>query len=179
MCFFRKLDSLKYVSVVALLAIAYLTIVVVAHYVIGDTLEERGPVRYIHPESSWALLTSLPVFVFAFTCHQNVSSPQDRANCEIFSIVNEIHDDSKRAINGVIFVAIGVAALVYSLVAVCGYLSFGDVVNSNIISMYAPSVSSTIGRCAIALLILFSYPLQCHPCRASLTKIVFADGTVG
>ena len=29
----------------------------------------------------------------------------------------------------------------------------------------------TIGRIAITLLVALSYPLQCHPCRASLEKI--------
>jgi len=29
-----------------------------------------------------------------------------------------------------------------------------------------------IGQLAIAILVLFSYPLQCHPCRASVDKII-------
>lgn len=71
--FLRRLDSLKYTSVVALISIGYLVILVFAHFVMGDTKAERGPIRFVHPEGAVAFLSSLPVIVFAFTCHQNVS----------------------------------------------------------------------------------------------------------
>ncbi len=70
--FLRRLDSLKYTSVVALISIGYLVILVVAHFVKGDTTAERGPIRIIQPESLLAILSSFPVIVFAYTCHQNV-----------------------------------------------------------------------------------------------------------
>lgn len=36
----------------------------------------------------------------------------------------------------------------------------------------APSVSSTIGKAAIVVLVMFSYPLQVHPCRASVDAVL-------
>ena len=41
----------------------------------------------------------------------------------------------------------------------------------NIVAQYWPSVFSTIGRAAIVMLVMFSYPLQIHPCRASLDAV--------
>lgn len=79
--FLRRLDSLKYTSVVALLAIGYLVILVVYHFAAGDTMADRGPVRVLHWQSALASLSSFPVIVFAYTCHQNVSSTT--ATCEI------------------------------------------------------------------------------------------------
>ena len=71
--FLRRLDSLKYTSIIALISISYLVILVVAHFAKGDaTTEERGPLRAIHWESAVATLSSFPVIVFAYTCHQNV-----------------------------------------------------------------------------------------------------------
>lgn len=35
-----------------------------------------------------------------------------------------------------------------------------------------PSVSSTIGKAAIVVLVMFSYPLQVHPCRASVDAVL-------
>ena len=70
--FLRRLDSLKYTSVVALISIGYLVILVFAHFVKGDTMADRGILRLARPESAVAFLSSLPVIVFAFTCHQNV-----------------------------------------------------------------------------------------------------------
>jgi hypothetical protein len=37
--------------------------------------------------------------------------------------------------------------------------------------MYENSAAATFGRAAIVVLMLFSYPLQAHPCRGSLDKI--------
>lgn len=159
--FLRRLDSLKYTSIVALFAIGYLVLLVVGHWIAGDTLPFRGEVAFFKWAGPVKFLSSLPVFVFAFTCHQN-----------IFSIVNEIQDVSQKNVNGVLITAIGGSWIVYLLVAITGYLSYGDSVNGNIVSMYPNSPSANIGRVAIIVLILFSYPLQAHPCRASLDKIL-------
>lgn len=72
--FLRRLDSLKYTSVIALISIGYLVILVVAHFVKGDTMQNRGPIRVVRWESAVATLSSFPVIVFAYTCHQNVGS---------------------------------------------------------------------------------------------------------
>ena len=37
--------------------------------------------------------------------------------------------------------------------------------------MYENSAAATFGRAAIVVFMLFSYPLQAHPCRASLDKV--------
>ena len=79
--FLRRLDSLKYTSVIALISIGYLVILVVAHCVKGDTMEDRGVIRYTQPEGLVAVLSSLPVIIFAYTCHQNVSCLVYCADC--------------------------------------------------------------------------------------------------
>ena len=71
--YLRRLDSLKYTSVIALISIGYLVILVVAHFIKGDTMEDRGPIRVAQWESAVATLSTIPVIVFAYTCHQNVS----------------------------------------------------------------------------------------------------------
>lgn len=35
-----------------------------------------------------------------------------------------------------------------------------------------PAVASTIGKAAIVVLVMFSYPLQVHPCRASIDAVL-------
>ncbi|KAL9601604.1 MAG: hypothetical protein Q9219_002438 [cf. Caloplaca sp. 3 TL-2023] len=159
--FLRRLDSLKYTSVIALISIGYLVILVVAHFVKGDTTANRGVLRVVKWESAVATLSSFPVMVFAYTCHQNM-----------FSILNEIGNNSHFRTTGVVFASIGVAGLIYILVAITGYLSFGNAVAGNIVSMYAPSISATIGKAAIVVLVMFSYPLQVHPCRASVDAVL-------
>ena len=70
--FLRRLESLKYTSVVALVSVGYLVILVVAHFFKGDTKQDRGGIRVVQPESAVAVLSSFPIIVFAYTCHQNV-----------------------------------------------------------------------------------------------------------
>lgn len=70
--FLRRLDSLKYTSIVALISIGYLVILVVYHFTKGDTMADRGPIRVIHWAGIAPALSSFPVIVFAYTCHQNV-----------------------------------------------------------------------------------------------------------
>jgi amino acid permease len=89
----------------------------------------------------------------------------------MFSILNEIRDNSPIRTTGVVFASNGISASIYVLVAVTGYLSYGSETMGNIVAQYRPSVFSTIGRAAIVVLVMFSYPLQVHPCRASVDAV--------
>ncbi|KAM3588376.1 hypothetical protein VKS41_000823 [Umbelopsis sp. WA50703] len=163
--FSRKLDSLKYTSVVALFAVAYLCLIVAWHFFAPNfPTAPSSDIELVH--FSTKFFTSLPVFVFAFTCHQN-----------IFSVYNEQKDNSQKKINSVIATSIGIAIVLYEGIAVMGYLSFGKAVAGNIILAYPASLFVTGGRIAIVILVLLSYPLQCHPCRASLDKVLSARST--
>jgi amino acid permease len=86
----------------------------------------------------------------------------------MFSILNEILDNSHFHTTSVIFASIGSACALYILTGITGYLSYGDNIKGNIVSMYPSTTPSTIGRLAIVVLVMFSYPLQIHPCRASI-----------
>lgn len=86
----------------------------------------------------------------------------------MFSILNEIADNSHFRTTTVIFASIGGACALYILTGITGYLSYGDNIRGNIVSMYPTAAASTIGRLAIVILVMFSYPLQIHPCRASI-----------
>ncbi|KAF4621885.1 hypothetical protein G7Y89_g14460 [Cudoniella acicularis] len=159
--FLRRLDSLKYTSIIALISIGYLVILVVYHFIRGDTKADRGEIRVIGTAGLVPILQSFPVIVFAYTCHQNM-----------FSILNEIKDNTHKNTTSVIFASIGSAASIYVLVGITGYLSFGNSVLGNIVGMYIPSTASTIAKAAIVILVMFSYPLQVHPCRASVDAVL-------
>ncbi len=82
--FLRRLDSLKYTSIIALIAIGYLIVLVVYHFA-SDVLAPRDKIRVIEWAGPVEALASLPVVIFAYTCHQNM-----------FSILNEIKDNSPK-----------------------------------------------------------------------------------
>ena len=100
----------------------------------------------------------------------------------------------------VIGTSIGSAVITYEVIAVLGYLTFGSKVcrvlspsrggvltaverfyqvGANIIAMYpSTSLFIAVGQLAIVILVLFSYPLQVHPCRNCLDKVFHAGEAV-
>lgn len=188
--YLKKLNSLKYTSFVALFSVGYLICLVIEKYITllihkqgsgsndtdGALLFSRlilpvpagsKNVDWIGPKS-WSLtLSSFPMFVFAYTCHQNM-----------FAIINELKPDAKdgsqtRQSNLIIRNAIATALISYLVVGILGYLTFGNDVNANIISMYPrESISSLIGRLCIVIMVSLSFPLQCHPCRGSINHVI-------
>ncbi|KAJ1646066.1 hypothetical protein LPJ64_002393, partial [Coemansia asiatica] len=160
LAFQRRLDALKYTSFTALIAVVYL-IAVVAIFYFSPTREPLPAGEIVFFRWSKGFFTHLPIFVFAFTCHQN-----------IFSVYNELRDNSSKQVNGTIALSIGSACAAYQWIAILGYLTFGSKVAPNLLTMYDNGTVVTFCRLSIAILVLFSYPLQCHPARNCLDKVI-------
>lgn len=96
--------------------------------------------------------------------------------------------------NVIIGGSIGSAVITYEVIAVIGYLTFGSKVcgrkkrekreelilvwqvGANIIAMYpSTSLFIAVGQLAIVILVLFSYPLQVHPCRNCIDKVLHPE----
>ncbi|CAJ0909566.1 2991_t:CDS:10 [Entrophospora sp. SA101] len=158
--FLKRLDSLKHTSSIALIAVVYLIFIVIYYYFAPDyDPPPKDKIHFVNLSSKF--FSNLPIFIFSFTCHQN-----------LFTIYNELEFNNQRNINNVIITAIGTSAIVYQIIGIFGYLSFGDDVLPNIISEYNAGLIVTIGRIAIVILVIFSYPLQAHPARACLDKVL-------
>lgn len=65
----------------------------------------------------------------------------------MFSILNELKDNSPSSIIGVIGISIGSAASIYTLVAITGYITFGNAVVGNIVSMCTSPLLRYPERC--------------------------------
>lgn len=159
--FLPTLDSLRHTSYVALIGVVNLIFVVVFKFFFSGPL----PIGSNGAEFHWikidtSFLTALPLFVFAYTCAQN-----------IFSVHNEMIVNSSRQMKAVLGSCIGSAIVTYEIVGMLGYLTFGSKVSSNLISDYDSSIMISIARLTISILVLFSYPLQLYPCRSSLMKV--------
>jgi amino acid permease len=82
-------------------------------------------------------ISNLPVFVFAFTCHQNVCVVAFSifiygSLAKLFSIYNDLHGD-REAVNIVVIGSNLLALSVYILISYCGYLTFANEIQNNII----------------------------------------------
>jgi amino acid permease len=71
LCYLRQLSSLKHVSILALFGVVYLISLVVGLYY--HPLQDM-PISLGRQDIVWFKwdIQSLPIFIFAFTCHQNV-----------------------------------------------------------------------------------------------------------
>lgn len=156
--FLRNLDSLKYSSILGLVAIFYLSVLVIAHYFVGDiTLE--GNID-LFPSSITGVFSTFSIVVFAYTGHQNM-----------FSIINEAKDKSLSSLAELVNFAILLSTALFVAVGLTGYLTFGDIVNGNVILMYPASFTTTLARFCIVLMVTFSFPLMFHPARISVNNI--------
>ncbi|KAL3237723.1 amino acid transporter [Nakaseomyces bracarensis] len=163
LCFMRSLNSLRYASMIAIGSVAYLCILVIVHFVhVTPELEElKGEVALWLPRNEPTPLTTLPIFVFAYTCHHNM-----------FSVINEQKNSNFTHVKFIAIFAIVVAFFLYITIGTAGYLTFGDNITGNIIALYPNTLSTTIGRIAIVLLVMLAFPLQCHPARESINNMV-------
>ncbi|KAG4108606.1 hypothetical protein H8356DRAFT_1616915 [Neocallimastix lanati (nom. inval.)] len=182
LAFMRKLDSMRHTSFISLLAVVYLLFIVVYYFYVPFEVNSAQQKRQLSKDSnpeinlsypknpkiekfkfSMDFFKNLPIFVFAFTCHQNV-----------LSVYNEMKDNRQKNVNKVIISSISFGAILYWIVGIYGYITFGDKTDSNVISMY-PSSSNIIlfGQLSMVIMVMLSYPLQMFPCRLSLEKVFY------
>ena len=109
------------------------------------------------------ILRAIPVFVFSYTCHQN-----------IISISNELAQPTVTRVGRVILASVNAGLGVYLLISVSGYLTFGPVVDSDVLKTYPHSPLVAVARIAISLVVTFSYPLQSHPSRGCVISLLGA-----
>jgi len=166
--FYRTLDELKKASALALIFVFMLAGMIVAYAngiadpCMGNDENAdscRGEVEPFTNVSS--TISKVPIFVFAFTCHQN-----------IFPIVNEISSLSQSRLNIVISCSIGLALVIFSVVALEGYRTYGSFVRGDILLNYPENSQVTFLRICIAFMLTLHYPLQLDPSRRCITSLV-------
>ncbi|AGO11581.1 AaceriADL205Cp [[Ashbya] aceris (nom. inval.)] len=162
----RRFDSLKYSSVLGLVAIAYLAVMIVAAWVEGLATGfehyDRGEVRWLRPANMREMVSTFSIIVFAFTGSMNM-----------FSIINELGDNSMRSIQRVVYYSIAASTGLFILVGMAGYLTFGSNVAQNVILNFDPdAVTTQVGSLALGLMVLLSFPLLFHPGRIAFNNMV-------
>lgn len=163
--FFRTLDDLKKTSALALIFVFILAFGIVAY---AHDLEDAcsGQVDDCQGEvvaftDGPTTLSKLPIFIFAFTCHQNM-----------FPIVNELQNRTQERLNVVIFTSIGFALILFYVVAFEGYQTFGSNARGDILTNYPQNGYVTILRMCIAFMLTLHYPLQLDPSRRCISSLI-------
>lgn len=165
--FKRTLDELKKASAAALVFVFMLAGGIIAYASgVADPCEGfndmddcRGEVVAVTNASS--MISKLPIFIFAFTCQQN-----------IFPVVNEISFRSQARVNLVVGFSIGFALILFTIVAIEGYRTYGSNVMGDILSNYPETGKVTILRFCVAFMLALHYPLQLDPARRCVSSLL-------
>lgn len=178
--FFKTLDALKFTSMLALILIYSLAIgIILFAQGVFDPCENNSNLQYYQEgeygpradacQGETQMVTSfdgavknLAIFVFSFTCHQNV-----------FAITNELRRPTQSRVDTVIFLAIGSALVLYLAVAIEGYRTYGTEVKGDILLNYPQNMLVTAMRIGIAIMVIFSYPLQLDPSRNCMKSLIY------
>lgn len=157
--FLKNLKSLRFSAFLGLVAILYMIVFIIVMYFTNSVPEEMtGPIS-LFPEHPMNIFFSFSIMLFALAGHQN-----------LFSIVNESRDKSMRGMVIVVVTALIVAYLLNVLLGLFGYMTFGLKILGNIMLMYEPSPSAIVGRTAIVVMVMCSFPFLVHPCRISVNN---------
>eukprot|EP00919_Chromeraceae_sp_WS-2016_P076518 GHVR01180784.1.p1 GENE.GHVR01180784.1~~GHVR01180784.1.p1 ORF type:complete len:448 (+),score=81.90 GHVR01180784.1:56-1399(+) len=163
----KRIRSLRHTNWVSMACMAYLALLIIIGYIVKVINDDESlPIEPLRkgPLGGRAVLSKLPVFIFAFTCHQN-----------ILTVSNELKRRTLSRMNMVIISAMLVSSSCYLAPAMMGYAQFGDDTNVDILKNFGQGKLAFIAKFGISLSMVFSYPLQCHPARTSLRMCVFQN----
>ena len=167
LCLLKNMNSLRYSSILGLFALAYLTLLVLSNFIHEFLLNEdynltRGDIYWLHIYNTKGLIGTFSIIIFAFTGSMN-----------LFSIINELEENSMKNINTVITRSIGISTLLFLLVGISGYLTFGSDTTGNVMLNYDPSLMFVvIGKFCLGSMVVLSFPLLFHPLRIAVNNIV-------
>ncbi|CCD23385.1 Avt7p NDAI_0B03510 [Naumovozyma dairenensis CBS 421] len=177
----KKLDSLKYSSIVGLFALAYLSMFIFVMFLHNTVFKlpnegdsTRGEVYWFHVYDFRGLLSTFSIIIFAYTGAMN-----------LFSMIRELEDISMQNIKNVINGSIIISTGLFLLVGISGYLTFGSNVEGNIILNYNPNSNWIyIGKFCLGTMLILSFPLLFHPLRIAVNNLVVwmkmtVDGDLG
>lgn len=158
----RSMDALRKTSIAGVFVTIYLVIIAAINFLKHGS----SPSIDLINSSSWNnLINSFAVFVFGFTCHQNV-----------FPVYNESRDKSNMYMLRVITASTGFTAAIYLPFTLLSYFSFGRESQGNIFNNYEKTWIVNIGRGLLTLLAAFTIPLQMIPFRKSVIDMMSVIG---
>lgn len=178
-----SLDGLRCFSALGNASVALIAVVTVA-FAVGllQTPVPDAPITLAPPRPTWSgfagQLECLSIYIFAFACAYNVPAA-----------IIEMARPSMARVDAAIGTGVGLASILYVLVAWCGSAAFGANVgadllayfpNEEILSPYwdatdgARNTASAVGalcRLAMLLNLCVTVPIMLHPTRGSVCQI--------
>ena len=160
LCYSRRIDFLRVPSTLGVIAIFYLVGLIVYEYYAGNY--KPGPIK-----------TSPTRFMDVFLVVPNICFGYD-GHIEVVSVYSCMKHRTFKNIIFVVFSAVTVCFVCYTLLGVYGYLTFGSLVNQDILMSYDGGGLVYAGMVAMALKSVTSYPVLLF-CGREAIESFFTD----
>eukprot|EP00301_Raphidiophrys_heterophryoidea_P013415 c20822_g1_i1.p1 GENE.c20822_g1_i1~~c20822_g1_i1.p1 ORF type:complete len:528 (-),score=69.43 c20822_g1_i1:194-1723(-) len=168
LCTFKTLNALRFTSAFSICAVSTLACCLTYHtikaHTSGKSQREISKEIQYWPASFWDCLYVFSITCVAFVCHFNVPP---------------IHSDlvvpSRARIKRVIHTTMAICSFMYCFIGLAGYLIFFDDTQDNIfLNFSSTDPAITVGRCALTISMLMSFPLLTLPCRDSFHSLLMS-----
>ncbi|GBM50023.1 Putative sodium-coupled neutral amino acid transporter 7 [Araneus ventricosus] len=145
MCYFQRLDFLRYASTLGIFAMLYpVFLTVYEYYTLGIT---PGHIK-VMPDSAVEVFVVIPVFSFAYQTHEIV--------VPVYACMKNrnLRDFTKAT-----FLAMGILFFIYCVAGSFGYMTFGSLIAPDIMEQYdATDPVVLVGIGALVIKMITTYP---------------------
>ena len=161
----KKLDHLRFSSMISVLCFIYIMFIAIVYALVdGFDIEDDnvGQIK-MFPTSTFSFFESAPLYIFAYGGHPLA-----------FILTNELENPTLKRINITLMNAFSFVTMVYAVVGLCGYFTFGDATKTNILLNYPNDATLiVIVRIGLSIAVAFSYPVLANPWKQSMASLVF------
>ncbi|KAJ8336621.1 hypothetical protein SKAU_G00378410 [Synaphobranchus kaupii] len=154
----KEIGFQKYASALSVVGTWYVTIVVIIKYIWPDNAIDPHDIPT--SPSSWTdVFNAMPTICFGFQCH--VSS---------VPVFNSMRKREIRPWGGVVTAGMIICLFVYTGTGVCGFLTFGNKVNQDVLISYpSKDIAVAVARAFIVICVVTSYPIL-HFCGRAVLE---------
>jgi len=171
LCLLRKINKLGFTSILAILGCIYMVIfVMVKAFLYIHTQGMPDSIQlFVNPALHAGVIPEIfmafPLIAFAFQCH-----------VLMVPIFGELKRPSMLKADIIIGSSLTLCTVLYVLVGVFGYLTFGALTADDILLSYNHSDPlANLGRLAIGLTATFSFPITNFTCRLTIRSLFFKN----
>jgi sodium-coupled neutral amino acid transporter 7/8 len=159
LCYSKRIDFLKYASIMGVFTIVYVVALILVQYASGGNIPGEIKTR---PDSWLDVFNVIPVICFGYQCHVSV--------IPIYSCMKHKNIKSFTIASGS---AIAICVFTYTGAATFGYLTFGANVLDDILENYSASnVWVLIALISMALKTYTTYPILLFCGREGISSLV-------
>lgn len=148
MCYFQRLDFLKYAGTLGVFSMLYVVFLNVYEYIL---LKDQPSIKSEENETStFSVIACIPVICFAYQCHEVV--------VPVYSCMEEKQRNMKNFAKATAL-TLGLLFFLYCMAGTFGYLTFGSSVTADIMVKYdARDPFVMIGVLALIIKMITTYP---------------------